>query len=89
MTTQESNWELMSWLGMQWSEANKLKDVDRQFLIARCEEVKEQHKVQQQEQEKMQQEQEKMYQQHLAQQQGPPQQPSPVDGPALEHLPAL
>jgi hypothetical protein len=39
-TTQEENWELMSWLNMPWSDCKKLADDDRQFLLTKAEELK-------------------------------------------------
>jgi hypothetical protein len=41
LTTQDKNWELMSVLGMKWSEAAKLTDEDRDFLLSKVEIVKE------------------------------------------------
>jgi len=41
LTTQDKNWELMSVLGMKWSEAAKLTDEDRNFLLSKVEIVKE------------------------------------------------
>jgi hypothetical protein len=41
LTTQEKNWELMSVLGMKWSETTKLSDSDRDFLLQKVEIVKE------------------------------------------------
>ena len=40
LTTQEKNWELMSVLGMKWSETTKLTDEDRDFLLSKVEIVK-------------------------------------------------
>lgn len=41
LTTQEKNWELMSVLGMKWSETTKLSESDRDFLLQKVEIVKE------------------------------------------------
>ena len=40
LTTQDKNWELMSVLGMKWSETTKLTDEDRDFLLSKVEIVK-------------------------------------------------
>jgi len=40
LTTQEKNWELMSVLGMKWSETTILTEEDRQFLLGKVEIVK-------------------------------------------------
>ena len=40
LTTQDKNWELMSVLGMKWSETTDLIDEDRDFLLGKVEIVK-------------------------------------------------
>ena len=40
LTTQEKNWELMSVLGMKWSETTILTEEDRDFLLSKVEIVK-------------------------------------------------
>jgi hypothetical protein len=40
LTTQEKNWELMSVLGMKWSETVNLSDEDRDFLLTKVERIK-------------------------------------------------
>ena len=41
LTVQDKNWELMSVLGMKWSETTELTDEDRSFLLGKVEIVKE------------------------------------------------
>ena len=49
MTKQEENWEIMTMLHMPWYEANKIEDEsDRKFLLAKCVQIKEMIKQQQQ-----------------------------------------
>ena len=40
MTTQEENWEMMTLLGMRWEDAGKVEGDDREFLLARANEIK-------------------------------------------------
>ncbi len=40
LTTQDKNWELMSVLGMKWSETTDLTEEDREFLLTKVEIVK-------------------------------------------------
>ena len=40
LTVQDKNWELMSVLGMKWSETTDLTDEDRDFLLGKVEIVK-------------------------------------------------
>ena len=40
LTTQDKNWELMSVLGMKWSETTNLTEEDREFLLTKVEIVK-------------------------------------------------
>ena len=40
LTVQDKNWELMSVLGMKWSETVILTDEDREFLLGKVEIVK-------------------------------------------------
>tara|TARA_R100000951_G_scaffold116583_1_gene129133 strand:- start:3495 stop:3692 length:198 start_codon:yes stop_codon:yes gene_type:complete len=40
LTTQDKNWELMSVLGMKWSETTNLTEEDRVFLLTKVEIVK-------------------------------------------------
>jgi hypothetical protein len=40
LSTQEKNWELMSVLGMKWSETVSLSDEDRDFLLTKVEKIK-------------------------------------------------
>ena len=40
MTKQEENWEMMTLLGMRWEDAGKVKGEDREFLLARANEIK-------------------------------------------------
>jgi len=42
--TQDANWELLTILGMPWSETNALTANDREYLLAKAEELKEAHK---------------------------------------------
>lgn len=46
--TQDENWEMLTVLGMPWSEIGKLTDHDREYLLAKVEELKEAHKQRQQ-----------------------------------------
>ena len=46
LTTQEKNWELMSVLGMKWSETNELSEEDKTFLLSKVEQIKEQMRSQ-------------------------------------------
>ena len=46
--TQDENWEMLTVLGMPWSEIRKLTDHDREYLLAKVEELKEAHKQRQQ-----------------------------------------
>jgi hypothetical protein len=41
MTTQDENWELMTVLGVPWTEAAKMSTDDRQYLLNKAGEVKE------------------------------------------------
>lgn len=40
LTEQEKNWELMSVLGMKWSETVALSEEDRNFLLTKVEKIK-------------------------------------------------
>lgn len=40
LTEQEKNWELMSVLGMKWSETNELSEEDKTFLLEKVELIK-------------------------------------------------
>jgi hypothetical protein len=40
LSKQEKNWELMSVLGMKWSETVSLTDEDRDFLLTKVEKIK-------------------------------------------------
>lgn len=40
LTIQEKNWELMSVLGMKWSETVALSEEDRDFLLTKVEKIK-------------------------------------------------
>jgi hypothetical protein len=40
LSEQEKNWELMSVLGMKWSETKELSDDDRAFLLTKVEKIK-------------------------------------------------
>lgn len=42
----EKNWELLSVLGMSWSEIKSLTEEERNFLLQKCEIVKEHIKQQ-------------------------------------------
>jgi len=42
--TQDENWEMLTVLGMPWSEAIKLADNDREYLLVKVAEIKEAHK---------------------------------------------
>jgi hypothetical protein len=44
MTEQEQNWELMSWLSMTWFDCEKLDNKDKEFLLTKVVELKEQSK---------------------------------------------
>ena len=46
--TQDENWEMLTVLGMPWSEAIKLADNDREYLLTKVAELKEAHKQRQQ-----------------------------------------
>ena len=45
---QDENWELLTVLGMPWSETKKLSANDREYLLAKVEELKEAHRQRQQ-----------------------------------------
>ena len=40
LTEQDKNWELMSVLGMKWSETKELSEEDRDFLLTKVESIK-------------------------------------------------
>ena len=40
LTDQEKNWELMSVLGMKWSETKELSEEDKFFLLGKVESIK-------------------------------------------------
>jgi hypothetical protein len=40
LTEQDKNWELMSVLGMKWSETKELSEEDRDFLLTKVENIK-------------------------------------------------
>lgn len=40
LTDQEKNWELMSVLGMKWSETKELNEEDKNFLLSKVERIK-------------------------------------------------
>lgn len=40
LTEQDKNWELMSVLGMKWSETKELSEEDRDFLLTKVEGIK-------------------------------------------------
>jgi hypothetical protein len=40
LSIQEKNWELMSVLGMKWSETIELSSEDREFLLQKVERIK-------------------------------------------------
>lgn len=40
LSVQEKNWELMSVLGMKWSETIELSSEDREFLLQKVERIK-------------------------------------------------
>ena len=42
--TQDENWELLTVIGMPWSEAIKLAANDREYLLTKVAELKEAHK---------------------------------------------
>jgi len=44
LTVQDKCWELMSVLGMSWSETRDLSDEDRDFLLTKVESIKAQIK---------------------------------------------
>lgn len=46
LTEQEKNWELMSVLGMKWSETKELTEEDKNFLLDKVEKVKIQMRAQ-------------------------------------------
>jgi len=80
MTTREENWELMSILGMTWSDASSILDEDdRKFLLEKSVEVKayaeEQHRQAEAQQQAY------IEQQQAAQQQAAQQQPAADDQP--------
>lgn len=46
LTEQDKNWELMSVLGMKWSETKELSEEDREFLLSKVEGIKSQMRAQ-------------------------------------------
>lgn len=46
LTEQDKNWELMSVLGMKWSETKELSEEDRTFLLSKVEQIKIQMRAQ-------------------------------------------
>jgi hypothetical protein len=46
--TQDENWEMLTVLGMPWSEAVKLTANDREYILAKVEELKEAQRQRQQ-----------------------------------------
>jgi hypothetical protein len=44
LTLQDKCWELMSVLGMSWSETREMSDEDRDFLLTKVESIKAQIK---------------------------------------------
>lgn len=46
LTDQEKNWELMSVLGLKWSETKELSEEDKTFLLSKVEQIKEQMRSQ-------------------------------------------
>ena len=40
LTDQDKNWELMSVLGMKWSETKELSEEDKTFLLGKVERIK-------------------------------------------------
>jgi hypothetical protein len=40
LTDQEKNWELMSVLGLKWSETKELSEEDKSFLLEKVEKIK-------------------------------------------------
>ena len=40
LTDQEKNWELMSVLGLKWSETKELSEEDKTFLLEKVEKIK-------------------------------------------------
>lgn len=46
LTDQDKSWELMSVLGMKWSETKELSEEDREFLLGKVEGIKSQMRAQ-------------------------------------------
>ena len=46
--TQDENWDMLTVLGMPWSETLKLTANDRKYLLTKVEELKEAHRQRQQ-----------------------------------------
>ena len=46
LTEQDKNWELMSVLGMKWSETKELSEEDKTFLLEKVEKIKLQMRAQ-------------------------------------------
>jgi hypothetical protein len=46
LTEQEKNWEIMSVLGMKWSETKELSEEDKNFLLDKVEKIKLQMRAQ-------------------------------------------
>jgi hypothetical protein len=46
LTEQDKNWELMSVLGMKWSETKELTEEDKDFLLTKVEGIKSQMRAQ-------------------------------------------
>ena len=46
LTDQDKSWELMSVLGMKWSETKELSEEDREFLLNKVEAIKLQMRAQ-------------------------------------------
>jgi len=40
LSIQEKNWELMSVLGLKWSETKELSEEDKSFLLEKVEKIK-------------------------------------------------
>jgi hypothetical protein len=46
LTEQEQSWELMSVLGMKWTETKELSEEDKKFLLEKVENIKLQMRAQ-------------------------------------------
>ena len=59
MTTQEENWEMMTFLRIPWQDANNVtEEEDRKFLLEKCDQIKKLHEMYAREQQEQEQQEE-------------------------------